>query len=598
MVDGTADLLWLRRGEEKVDTAGDWSGCDFVVAAMRLARGFFEPHLFMKKPLCTLVSALCLHLGVSPVRAAVEISVDFFYDQLGDYGDWVEVGDYGYCWQPRDVDRDWRPYGDGQWAYTDAGWTWVSEEPYAWAVYHYGRWARLEDRGWFWVPGTEWGPAWVSWRRSPKYVGWAPLPPEASVRRGVGLSAWVDSYYDIGPSAYRFVEVRNFGAPHVRKVFVEPRENVTIINETTNITQITYVNNVIHNEGPRYEEISTVSVEPVRRLRLDRRVEVEGDAASFRGERLRSRVEGDALHVFAPSIEGRASAAPRRVAAKVEKVELNRGWRDVGSAEEVEKLRTKVRSQAKAPSELPPEPKFQKLTEPRAAAPATADGATPPARKNMPADRPGRTAKDAAENPTPTPPAGATPGARPPKTGVPETRPTEPNATPRGAAERNGKGRNRPDAPPVEDRPAPDAPRPQPPIPRDGKPERPAPPDRPEPDRRKGRDPSPDAAPVPRGERPDSQKPEMREPRGTRPDKKNEAAPAPERARPKAERPERPERPAPGADRPERPARAENPARPERPGPAPAGGDSPKERPGKGKAKDDKKDDDGGKEKK
>src|SRR2546423_9736807 len=29
------------------------------------------------------------------------------------------------------------------------------------------------------VPGDEWAPAWVSWRSSKDYVGWAPLPPEA-----------------------------------------------------------------------------------------------------------------------------------------------------------------------------------------------------------------------------------------------------------------------------------------------------------------------------------------------------------------------------------------------------------------------------------
>jgi len=70
-----------------------------------------------------------------------------------------------------------RPYSDGYWAYTDVGWTWVSYEDFGWATYHYGRWTRLRDRGWFWVPGREWGPAWFSWRTGGDYVGWAPLPP-------------------------------------------------------------------------------------------------------------------------------------------------------------------------------------------------------------------------------------------------------------------------------------------------------------------------------------------------------------------------------------------------------------------------------------
>ncbi|MEY2573404.1 MAG: hypothetical protein QOJ87_1617, partial [Verrucomicrobiota bacterium] len=33
-------------------------------------------------------------------EARVDLSIDFFYDNLGDGGSWIEAGDYGYCWQP------------------------------------------------------------------------------------------------------------------------------------------------------------------------------------------------------------------------------------------------------------------------------------------------------------------------------------------------------------------------------------------------------------------------------------------------------------------------------------------------------------------
>src|SRR4051812_41995983 len=58
-------------------------------------------------------------------------SYDTFYRKLEPYGAWRETADYGYVWQPEQAQRsrDWRPYTDGRWAYTDAGWTWVSEEP-------------------------------------------------------------------------------------------------------------------------------------------------------------------------------------------------------------------------------------------------------------------------------------------------------------------------------------------------------------------------------------------------------------------------------------------------------------------------------------
>ena len=34
----------------------------------------------------------------------------------------------------------------------DNGWYWVSDEPFGWVAYHYGRWTRLRNVGWVWVP--------------------------------------------------------------------------------------------------------------------------------------------------------------------------------------------------------------------------------------------------------------------------------------------------------------------------------------------------------------------------------------------------------------------------------------------------------------
>ncbi|HMG05065.1 MAG TPA: cell envelope integrity protein TolA, partial [Chthoniobacterales bacterium] len=154
-------------------------------------------------------------------RPTATASYDTFYTQLDRYGDWRETSDYGYVWQPRQAQsRTWRPYTDGHWVYTDVGWTWVSEEPFGWATYHYGRWTRLRNIGWVWVPGDEWAPAWVSWRKSNDYVGWAPLPPEARFDRGTGIHNWSDSYYDVGPDQYCFVETKQFGAPRLESAVV------------------------------------------------------------------------------------------------------------------------------------------------------------------------------------------------------------------------------------------------------------------------------------------------------------------------------------------------------------------------------------------
>ena len=40
----------------------------------------------------------------------------------------------------------------------------VSDEPYGWVVYHYGRWVWTDRWGWMWVAGYDWAPpAWVEW---------------------------------------------------------------------------------------------------------------------------------------------------------------------------------------------------------------------------------------------------------------------------------------------------------------------------------------------------------------------------------------------------------------------------------------------------
>src|SRR5476651_2631281 len=120
-------------------------------------------------------------------------SFQTFYDQLGNQGTWIQTDNYGYVFQPNVSDPNWAPYTEGHWVDTEDGWTWVSDEPWGWATYHYGRWVNLDGTGWCWVPGYTWGPAWVSWRYGDGYAGWAPLPPDSFV--GIDYS---DDGFDIG----------------------------------------------------------------------------------------------------------------------------------------------------------------------------------------------------------------------------------------------------------------------------------------------------------------------------------------------------------------------------------------------------------------
>jgi hypothetical protein len=274
-----------------------------------------------------------------------------FYTKLEPHGAWLETSDYGYVWQPREAEssRSWRPYTNGRWVYTDAGWTWISQEPFGWATYHYGRWTRLRGIGWVWVPGNQWAPAWVSWRKSNDYVGWAPLPPEARFDQRTGIHNWSDNYYDIGPDQYCFVPTREFGAQRIESTIVPPERNVTIVNQTTNVTNITYNNTTVVNEGPNYDEIRTQSREPMQRLHLERNVSVDVNV-----EAPRPLVQGETVIVAAPVISApQANERPRTVRQNVTRVTVDLGWAAIGDHEAAKKTRDKMKLEAAPPSNAP-----------------------------------------------------------------------------------------------------------------------------------------------------------------------------------------------------------------------------------------------------
>jgi hypothetical protein len=290
-----------------------------------------------------LLGALLASGAMTPPRAHAQVSVNFFYDSLDPYGEWVSDPDYGYCWHPTNVDENWAPYTDGYWAYTDGGWTWVSYEDYGGVVYHYGRWTRLPGEGWVWVPGYTWAPAWVSWRVSDDYVGWAPLPPEARWSAGIGFSTWVDARFDIGPGFYSFVGVHDFGAPALGAVIVNREQNINIINNTTNITNITVNNSNVYTGGPSYAKYSALSSRPIPALKLSRQ------SATGAGGKIMSRQQGSQLMVIAPKISapaGGALPAPPKVAKTISGVKADHGWDIVKDPDARQKLQAQIKDQA------------------------------------------------------------------------------------------------------------------------------------------------------------------------------------------------------------------------------------------------------------
>jgi len=356
------------------------------------------------------VTILALVLpAMRQAEARVDVSVDFFYDNIGADGNWVEVADYGYCWQPSVAmsNSHWRPYSDGYWAYTDVGWTWVSYEDFGWATYHYGRWTRLRDRGWFWVPGREWGPAWVSWRTGGDYVGWAPLPP-----RGRGevdyddrpISGQVDVDYDIGPDYYNFVDVRYIGEPVLRERIVQPSLNITYISNTVNVTNITYTNSVVYNHGPDYDTLSRYSTRPIRRMTLERDNNVELSVA-VQSKGL-TRVQGDKLIVAAPLKFQKPPKpiAPKMVKEKIDKPTFEHGWN--GDPKAQADLKQKMKSEDPKnvpPPNIKPRDNAEAAQNPAGASPAAPAPGTSPAMAASPAGPANPAATAAPASPAMTP---------------------------------------------------------------------------------------------------------------------------------------------------------------------------------------------------
>jgi hypothetical protein len=180
-------------------------------------------------------------VGVSVGLPSVEIrAASDFYEPLTPYGRWEVVGSYGRCWIPGRVEAGWRPYCNGYWQRTDAGWYWVSAEPWAWATYHYGRWNLSAQFGWYWVPQTQWAPAWVSWHSGGGYIGWAPLYPS-----GVRV---------ISPQAYVFV---NQGR------FLDPVSPATVVVNNTLI-----INKTVINKAPATAAIEKASGRKVQAVQV------------------------------------------------------------------------------------------------------------------------------------------------------------------------------------------------------------------------------------------------------------------------------------------------------------------------------------------
>src|SRR5450631_3775393 len=185
------------------------------------------------------------------------------YEDLDEYGDWSYVAGYGPCWRPRAVAVGWAPYRFGHWVFVGPwGWTWVEDEPWGFAPFHYGRWASVNG-GWFWVPGPVvvrpiWAPALVAFvGGGPGFrfsvgvgVGWFPLAPGEVYLPGYRVSRAYVNNVNITNTTVNITKVTNV-------------YNTVVVNRTTNINNITYVNQHVNNGVTVVSHDTFVNARPV-----------------------------------------------------------------------------------------------------------------------------------------------------------------------------------------------------------------------------------------------------------------------------------------------------------------------------------------------
>ncbi|WP_066833571.1 DUF6600 domain-containing protein [Rufibacter ruber] len=219
------------------------------------------------------------------------VSFQVFYDELSPYGQWINDPEYGYVWAPR-VERDFQPYASrGHWVMTEYGNTWVSDYDWGWAPFHYGRWMYDDYYGWLWLPGQEWGPAWVDWRHTDGYYGWAPMGPRVT--------------YVVAPARWVFVPVRYISSPRIYSYCLPRTQVVNIYHHTTIVNNYYERDNHRYVYGPRSKDIERYTRQKVQVHRLD--------SDSRPG---RTQVADNSLRLYRPEVDSRRREAPTRVAVR------------------------------------------------------------------------------------------------------------------------------------------------------------------------------------------------------------------------------------------------------------------------------------------
>ncbi len=245
-------------------------------------------------------------------RSAQYLSHDVVgYDDLDDYGDWRDDSNYGHVWFPNRVAVGWAPYHEGHWDWISPwGWTWVDDSSWGYAPFHYGRWVSVGGR-WGWVAGpvavqAVYAPALVvfvgggpgGWGGN---VGWFPLGPR---------EVYVPSYH----VSEAYVTRVNISNTTVTNVTVTNIYRTTIVNNTTNVTNITYANRNVQGAVMVVPQHAFVSAQPVAKVAVA--VSAQQIAAAPMSARVAVAPTRESVLGAKAATAGRVAAPPAAVASR------------------------------------------------------------------------------------------------------------------------------------------------------------------------------------------------------------------------------------------------------------------------------------------
>ena len=288
-----------------------------------------------------------------------------FYDSLAPYGNWVNVGGYGWCWQPTVVTINpyWQPYFDcGRWVYSNCGWYWCSDYSWGWAPFHYGRWFNHHSMGWCWTPDHVWGPSWVSWRYTDSYCGWAPLPPGASFTFGVGLTFHghhVKDHDDCGlrPNHYRFVAWNHFHDSELASHRLSSQEANRFFDRATVATRVSGDGHTVVNHGLPPTRVAAATHTPVHTVTL--RDASTAPSRAGRAERFEN--NNRTLQVYRPQMPTTtATGSPRNG---------SRAWAPVNTSQPHANVATRPQTAFVEPKFEPSNPAVARIAPPHDARP-------------------------------------------------------------------------------------------------------------------------------------------------------------------------------------------------------------------------------------